>query len=685
MQPPDRGRAGSPFDDALAATVRRLWLLEALRATSPGVCAGTLAWFVVARAGASRGAAVLAAIAAVVAAFTLWMVTRRGRWTRHRAAQAIERANPSSRNVVITAEELDRHPERARPSVRERVLGAAARISQSFRLADAVPLRNQALLAAGTVVVVIAAAALMPARKVAGGSSSLPDGASAAATPGLLITAIVTPPSYLHEPVRTLEDPERIDAVAGSTLRLALRSRETWIARLGREDLALQHDGGASVAVLAVAESGYLAFEPRDRSGDGAQRLIPLTVTPDRVPTIKIDAPAKDLLLPDARSTIAISATATDDFALESLDLRYTRVSGSGEQFAFEEGSIPLEIVRADVRAWTARARLVLAAMQLEPGDSLIYRIVGKDRRPGSGGLASSDTYLIEIAGPGQVALEGFELPPDRERYALSQQMIVLKLERLRARERSIERPALEEEVAAIAAEQRAVRANFIFLTGGTVEDEEEEAAHSHEVQEGRLENTARREIAGAIQHMGRVEQALAAVSTAAALPPARAAVQALQRAFGRNRYFLRTLPSRSRIDPARRLTGELAAAGDWRRELSPVQAEEPVAAARTLLARLLELSPQIEAGTLPAAATTALAEQALSIAPTSAEWQRVSQRLVAIGRTSGADTEPRRALLGQIVADVVPLTRGQKLGAPDPTEAERSLRGPWQEGRQRK
>ena len=77
----------------------------------------------------------------------------------------------------------------------------------------------------------------------------------------------------------------------------------------------------------------------------------------------------------------------------------------------------------------------------------MIYRIVGRDERPGDAGLASSETFFIEVAGPGQVALAGFELPPDRERYALSQQMIVLKLERLRAREKTLDRATLEQEV----------------------------------------------------------------------------------------------------------------------------------------------------------------------------------------------------------------------------------------------
>lgn len=686
MPPREGGHVRSPLDQALAAIARRLRIQEALRASSLAVVAGTAVWSVVRLAGALHGAAFLIAVGATaVAAFVAWMIVRRARWTRHEAAGAIERANPSSRNVVLTAEELERHPERAHPSVRDRVFVAAGRISQATSRADAVPLRKQVVLTAILVPAAIAAAAMTPAVSAGRDANAAADVARDSAPHRLLVTAIITPPPYLGEGPRTLENPDRLEVVAGSRLRLVLRSRDAWRVRLGRDDLTLRQHDGDSVVDVAPAESGYLAFEPRDRSGDGERRLIPLAVTPDRVPTIRIDAPAKDLLLADGKSTVRISATATDDFALESLDLRYTTVSGSGEQFEFNEGSIPLEITRASEREWTARARLVLAAQQLAPGDSLLYRFVGRDRRPGQAGLAASETYFIEIAGPGQVALEGFELPPDRERYALSQQMIVLKLERLRARERALARPALEEEVVGIAAEQRAVRSNFIFLTGGTVEDEEEEAAHSHEIQEGRLENTARREIGAAIQFMGRVEQALAAIDTAAALPPAKAAVQALQRAFGRNRYFLRTLPSRSRVDPARRLSGELATAGDWRRELFPRQADEPVAAARTLLARLLELAPQIEAGSLPAAAVTALAEQALSIAPAAGEWQRVAQRLAAIGNMPSSDAAGRQKLLNEIVSDIVPLTGGHRLGGSGMTDAERALRGAWQEGRSRK
>jgi hypothetical protein len=193
------------------------------------------------------------------------------------------------------------------------------------------------------------------------------------------------------------------------------------------------------------------------------------------------------------------------------------------------------------------------------------------------------------------VALAGVEMPPDKERYALSQAMIVLKIERLQARERSLERQALVEAAGNIAAEQRAVRANFIFLLGGEIEDEEVEAEHSSEIAEGRFANKARQEIVAATVLMGRVERALTAVSTKDALPFAREAVRALQRAFGHSRYLLRALPARARLDPARRLTGDLSAAADWNRALAPAAPDAQADAARAALMDLIAVARDLD------------------------------------------------------------------------------------------
>jgi hypothetical protein len=204
-----------------------------------------------------------------------------------------------------------------------------------------------------------------------------------------------------------------------------------------------------------------------------------------------------------------------------------------------------------------------------------------------------------------------------------------------------------------IAAEQRAVRANFVFLLGGEVEDEEVEAEHSHEISEGRFANQARKEIVAATVLMTHVERALAAVSTREALPPARAAVKALQRAFGHSRYLLRALPSRVRLDPARRLSGDVTSATDWDRALAPPAPDEATETARAALADLIAATAALED---PAAlakvggALGSLGERILSAAAASPDLRpaandiATARKALAAGDAAGAREALRRA-----------------------------------------
>ncbi len=682
---PDRD-SPSVISATLVAAARRRQLAETMKAFSVAMPVGVLCWAMLGRIGtpAFWSAALASAIGGALS--LIWLAKRRSRWSHAAAAQAIELAYPDIRNVVITAEELLRHPGRARPWIAGRVFESAARAVLQTNIWLVSPLRKEAGLLLLSVCLVAAVVfgwpqrALSTLRTSAGG-----DDVSTPRTTGEgAIEATVTPPAYVGQSPRTLQSPERIDALQGSQLLVTMRGGGPWRARFGTIPLAIRQQAGASVFDLPLEQSGYLAIEAGEGDATGRRRLIPIAVAPDRAPRIRISAPAKDLLLPNASQAIAVEASATDDFALQSLDLRYTKVSGTGEQFEFLEGSIPLSIARQSERAWNARAQIALPTLALAPGDSIIYRVVGRDRRPGDAGLAASDTYFVEIAGPGQVALEGFEMPPDRERYALSQQMIVLKLERLRARERSLDRVALEQEIGNIAAEQRAVRANFVFLTGGHVEDEEEEAEQSHEIQEGRLENTARREIAAAIQHMSRAEQGMAAVSTSAALPPARAAVEALQRAFGRNRYLLRTVPVRSRIDPSRRLSGEASSATDWRRELFPIRSDRPDMAARRILARLLEVSGDVRSGSIPPAALTAMAEESIAVDPASVEWQSISKNLLQLRDNLKGDASVRASALNETAAAIAAVVHRGALPALSVPRGDAALKNAWVEERRR-
>ena len=668
--------------EALSAISRRLWISAILRASAVALPVGAVAWMVLTRAGLTAATAALLVVLVTIGITAAWLTRIGSRSTARAAAGALEYAHPSSRNVVITAEELLRHPERATPAVRARVLHEGAEIARGVAAPHVVSLRRPAAFAAAGFGLLVALVVGVPQRgaraRLQAVEEALKQAAAGSSGPSML-SATITPPPYTREPPRTIGNPDRIEALQGSRLSLEMQGGP-WRIRFAADPLEARESGKATAVDLTLVRSGYLAIEPIDRDASKGRRLLPVLVTPDRAPAIRVEAPGKDLLLPDASPVIGVSASAVDDYGLQSLELRYTKVSGSGEQFEFNEGSLPLTIARESSRNWKARTDLALSRLGLAPGDTIIYRFVGRDERPGDVGLASSDTFFIEVAGPGQVALSGFELPPDRERYALSQQMIVLKLERLRAREQTIDRATLEQEVGSIAAEQRAVRANFVFLMGGEIEDEEAEAEHSHEIQEGRLENTARREIADAIQHMGKVEAGLAAVNTAAALPPARSAVEALQRAFGRNRYILRTLPVRSRVDPSRRLTGEISTASDWRRELLPPVPEVSVIAARGLLARLLELAPSLKTGSTSPLSLTTLAEEALAIDPASADWQAVSRGLLQLREAGGTEVE-RSATLNQVVARVAAIADQTSLTM-RPLDRNPSLRSAWAEAR---
>jgi hypothetical protein len=672
-RPEDRSDVSAALVERTVDRIRRrMRLAEGLRASAVSAAASALVVAILIAAGFRASIVLPVALPAAMVATAGWLRRRASRLTGSDAAERLERAFPLSRNVIFTAQELLAHPTRAKPSVRSRVIDEAASILRYANNSHVVPLAKQwagfgaallALIAAG----VFSRPALIMTRQ--GGPAR--QSTTPAQPARFNVVATISPPPYTGLPTRTLTNPDRLELIEGSRLRLVLTgvAQNSWRVRYSTTTPLVTATRDGLAVELTVAESGYVAMEPLTSTGD--RRLVPVAVTADRSPLIRINRPGKDLLLPDARTSVPLTTTATDDFGLQSLELKYTKVSGTGEQFEFVEGTLPLDVSRDSEREWNANGAFALTRLGLQPGDSLVYRVVAKDRRPGDAGFAASDTYFIEVAGPGQVALAGFELPPDKERYALSQQMIVLKIQRLLARERSVPRETVEQEAGTIGAEQRAVRANFIFLMGGQVEDEEEEAEHSHEIQEGRLENSARREINVAIKYMSHVEQELAAAATGAALPPARAAADALQRAFGRNRYILRTLPVRSRIDPSRRLSGDLAEAADWRRDLHAAAVEPQTREARAILAQLLELTSSANAGGArdSAASVATLAERALAVNPASSEWQEISRRLLEV-RDALAAAKRGGEFAGVVQRAAAPLLAIARKSAIAPAEA---------------
>ena len=678
-------RAVAAFVDAAIRRARRLAALEACGwALAGGAAAVSAALLMRIDRPLAFGAAALIALTIAV----IW-ISRRWRFRTSRPAviQRIERAEPSLRNLLVTADELGAGPGtqiepdtfprlRAAPRVRERVFADAVARLRAVDLALVVP-RAQALRAVSIAVAALlltgGAAALAHIRRGNREPNALRPIAQSARSADmgstLRVTATIEPPAYTGLPTQTILDPAELRAVEGSalTLTIAAAGNRVIIAHDEASSTVARGADGRFTQRLALSKTGVVVVS----TDDGRKRIVSLIVAPDNLPVVRLTAPGRDLIYSGGNPRIVFDARATDDFGLRNLRLEYTKVSGSGEQFEFKTGAIPFTIERASAREWRGAATRALADLALADGDMLVYRAVASDARPGDGS-ASSDAFFIEISKRGVAAGDSFTLPEEETRYALSQQMLIVKTERLITQRPGMAPSEVAEGALNLAVEQRMIRAEFVFMLGGEVQDEAVEAEESTELQEGRQQNRGQRDVREAAQAMSRAGRYLTGAQLTPALAAERAAVAALQRAFSKDRYILRALATRNPLDMSRRLTGNLSQAADWRRRIADAPANRRAALLQDLLRRLGALSgidttmpaePHAVATSPPPAATAAksgrdeafvLAEQALRIDPESDALRQASVDLQQLADTWQTMTdEDRGRAMGRIAAQV--------------------------------
>jgi uncharacterized protein DUF4175 len=590
-----------------------------------------------------------------------WRATRRTAIVR-----ALEHAQPAARNLFVTADELERDVLAVKPAILARVLADAESIARSVDLRALFPAAPIARAVLAGVVAWTLATAIpwwRSADQRAGSPtlSQTPPSPSGIGGAALRVRVTVQPPRYTDLPATTIADPEQIQAVEGATATLAIESaaRSVTLEHDGQFRTLERGDSASFTGRVELTRTGYLLVA----AGDEGRRMMPVVVMADALPAVRLAAPGRDLVYRGGNPRIAFEAHATDDFGLRSLALRYTIVSGSGEQFDFRDGEIPLAVTPKDSRDWTGSASRSLADFNLKEGDMLVYRAVASDARPG-GGTASSDAFFIEISRLGVAAGDAFTLPQEDTRYALSQQMLIVKTGKLHQQRGTMPRDELTEAALGLAVEQRMIRAEFVFMLGGGVEDEEVEAEQSTELQAGRLENRGQRDVRAATIAMSRAETALTGADTAAALTAERAAVAALQRAFSRERYLLRALAQRSRLDPARRLTGDVSEAADWRRTPAARPEDRRVALLQDLLRGIAQLSASADAGAAFRQNARVLAEEAIRI---DAAAPQLRQAATAIQRAADAagDSAARRAALAEAATAASSEARRAFAGAP--------------------
>ena len=103
------------------------------------------------------------------------------------------------------------------------------------------------------------------------------------------MSVAIQPPAYTGLKETTVVDPERLDAIEGSALVLSIDASATSVSveHEGRARSLTRGAGGRFADRLQVTRTGFLALT----TDDGARRMIPVVVSPDALPSVRLTAP----------------------------------------------------------------------------------------------------------------------------------------------------------------------------------------------------------------------------------------------------------------------------------------------------------------------------------------------------------------------------------------------------------
>jgi hypothetical protein len=526
------------------------------------------------------------------------------------------------------------------------------------------------------------------ARIITGGREAAP-----ATSPLARVRAHVVPPAYTGARDLTVDEPAVVDAIVGSRVELSGRGGTTPVsAALDDRPMRVDTAGGQwRVAFSMDARSGVLRL-----LAGSVQRLVAIEARSDSAPVVVLSAPPRDSVLRSAAATFPLHAELHDDWGLATASFEYIVSSGEGESFTFRSGSIGARRL-ANARGATLDGTLSLAALELKPGDVVHVRAIARDGNTVSGpGEGASETRVIRIARQGEydsVAVEGAP-PPEADKSALSQRMLIMLTEKLEARRPRLDRPALLGEARTIARDQNRLRKAVGDIVFSRLEGDSGSGEHSHdEAAEARTDSSRlskaeellraadsatggaaeildfeggespvvaiNRPLLEAYNHMWDAGRHLEQGETREALPPMYAALAAIQRARQAERIYLRGKPPKVVVDLARvRMSGKDKGTGSTRTPRPPLDPRRAARVARFLnAAAMLDSAPAAAIDTL-----LVLRVDALDADPPAARALGAALAELRAGRdATGALVRARRALEGDAPrgAAVSPWSRG--------------------------
>ena len=273
------------------------------------------------------------------------------------------------------------------------------------------------------------------------------------------VVAHIVPPAYTGIAPTVFDDPASVHAFAGSNITIEGRSADdsaaVVTAAVGSHDERITTSGGRWRLVFTMPAT---ATAVRLHAGVH-ERLLVVEPTIDSIPVVTLTLPVRDSIYRRPSGTVRLTADLSDDLGLASGAFEYIISSGSGENFTFKSGTMGATTFSGKVGALGVIFRL--DSLSLQPGDILHLRAVARDRNNISGpAVGASETRTLRIARADEYDSVDVDAapPPEPEKNALSQRMILIMTEALEKRRPKLNRSSLLGESQNIAAEQTRLR-----------------------------------------------------------------------------------------------------------------------------------------------------------------------------------------------------------------------------------
>jgi hypothetical protein len=612
----------------------------------------------------------IVAFAAVVATL-LWR--DRGVLALQRVALWIEEHDPSLEYRLVTAVEVQRESFVSAAGSERWAATARARVGRSV----VTPVAAMAI--AFVIPLFIPSGAIARIRSPRVGDAldrGAPRGTNASRLTPLV--AQVEPPAYSGERGTSIDEPADIRTLVGSMITLRGRGDAAGISVKVDTTVLSATARGDRWSITYRVGPKPVALRLTDGS---VERIVAVEPIVDNPPAVTLVAPAHDSVLRAPRGRIPLAADVNDDYGVATAAFELIVSSGEGETFTFKSGT--LGATRPNGTHASISASLSVDSLELKPGDIVHLRAVARDANDASGpGLGTSETRTLRIARADEydsLAVEAAP-PPDADKSAISQRMLIMLAEALQKKRPSLKRDAFVSESRSIAADQKRLRRNvgdivFERLGGepsGEEHTDEDPPQKAKTMEELLARADSATNVSGAALDFEGGESPVVAVNKPLleaynamwdastelelgepqrALPHMRRALAAIQKARQAERLYLRGQPPAVIIDLSKvRLTGKDKGSASKRRPLTASDSASQVRADRFV--NIVELASRGPA----AAADSLLLLRIDALTDNPAFAAALGDAATALRRGKGDDatlalTRARRALSGAPIA----------------------------------